>query len=106
MIIEVGFGLCAANLPTLYGVVRTKGMQKLTDRFQSFFSYRSGIRGGPYGSSNKRQVFGSDNSAHPVILSINEPRQSSLNIELATIEHDDRIHVTRTFEWARYGVIF
>ena len=100
MIIEAGFGLCAVNLPFLYGMVRIKGVRTLMNSIQSFFSLRSISRNSPHGSSNKRRRTGSEDSGRPVIRRTNEPKQSSSDIEFTAVEHDERIQVTKTFEIA------
>ncbi|MCJ1459034.1 hypothetical protein MMC28_009411 [Mycoblastus sanguinarius] len=100
MMIEVGFGLCAANLPTLYGMARTKGVQTLMNSFQSLFSLHSLPLGDSHGSPQERQRNGSQDSDSRIILNAIEPKQSSSNIEYVPTQHNSGVRVTKNINVA------
>ncbi|KAL9131626.1 MAG: hypothetical protein Q9217_000514 [Psora testacea] len=107
MIIEAGFGLCAANLPTLYGMMRNKGLQNLMNSFQSLFSLHSVPREENShipSSENKFRRFPSDDrgSDAEVILhksSIEPKRSEPFYNSQETIPHGG-IRVTRDIDIA------
>ena len=91
MIIEAGFGLCASNLPTLYGMVKTKGVQTLINSVQSLFSLRSLSPNGSHESTRPRQKFGSQDSDSRIVMNTTAPNENSPKTEYIPMQQDIRI---------------
>lgn len=110
MIIEAGLGLCVANLPTVYGLVGTKGIQDLINGFQSIFSTHSASRENktPQSSYVEKKTGQShpsdlDSEAQSILRQIStEPEQSDSSFELRTMVPDRRIRITQDIDIASH----
>jgi len=100
MIIEAGFGLCAANLPTLYGMVRTKGLQTLIHSVRSLVSLGSGFRSNVSDHGDKLQRFRSGeeqgSESHIVLREGSaEAKRSASDYEFSDMGSRGHIRVTK-----------
>ena len=107
MIIEAGLGLCAINLPTVYGFMANKGAQTLIDGFQSIFSIRSISReeiSSPPHSENKLgrlHSSGSESdSQHILRKQSTEPKRSEKSNESYAMMPSRGIRVTQEIDVA------
>lgn len=107
MIIEAGFGLCAANLPTLYGMVRAKGIQTLLNSLRSFMSLHNGSRSNVSDVSdqedNLRRFRSKEHDSESQIAlhkSSTEPKRSVSEYELSDMRQHEAIRVTKDVDVA------
>lgn len=98
MIIEAGFGLCASNLPTLYGMVKTKGVQTLINSVQSLFSLRSLSPHHSKDSARPRQRIGSQDSDSRIIANPTAPNENLTKVEHIPMQEDIGIRMTKDIE--------
>ena len=95
MLIEFGFGLCAAYLPSLYSLMATKGLQTLTRGFKSIYS--AGSRDNSCGSGNKHQRIGSQGSDVDAMV---HAAADNSNIEFGQMKEGSGITVMKRWKTA------
>ena len=97
-IIEAGLGLTAACLPTLYGLFRTKGIERIVRSVRSIVSLGSSPTGSQRsqrsrGVSYKSDVRQGSTTSHAEILV-----SSTQDIEMGPLPKPNQIKVQKTFE--------
>ena len=97
-IIEAGFGLTAACLPTLYGLFRTKALESIVRSVRSIASLGSSPKGSQrsersHGVSYKSNVRDGSTTSHAEILA-----SSSQDVEMEPLPKPNQIKVQKTFE--------
>jgi hypothetical protein len=107
MIIEAGFGLCATNLPTLYGMVRAKGIQTLLNSLRSLISLHNGscsnVSGGSDQEDNLRRFRSKEHDSESQIglhKRSTEPKRSASEYELSDMRPHGAIRVTKDVDVA------
>lgn len=91
MIMEAGFALCAANLSILYGMFKTKGLQKVKKSIRSFFATRRPSHGSVIGPQRYRERLGSQDSDPRVVVGAAVSERRGVNVELLPVRTDNMV---------------
>ena len=95
MIMEAGFALCAANLSILYGMFKTKGLQKVKESIHSFFSNHRHSHEPVIGSQLYRERLGSQDSDQRIAMDGARSKRSKENVELLPVRKDGGSRASR-----------
>lgn len=95
MIMEAGFALCAANLSILYGMFKTKGLQKVKKSIRSFLSLHRHSHEPVIGSQRYRERLGSQDSDPRVVVDAAVSERNKENVELLPVRKDGGSRASR-----------